>query len=475
MKIRYSLLFLVIFLVFSSCGGDDPITATENTGENGSENNDDPENNGGSENNDNSLPDIPSDEETDDSDAGDNGSAHGDDADSTDSADDPDDPQSDDDGDSGSGTTDDTDTESGEESDELTIELPYNAPAVDKTITLNTKINKIDVLLMVDRSGLMATAHANLKANVKTAILDAIRAKIADTAFGLVKLGVVENGDAYELSQYITTDDNKIRNAVDTISSATNGSETYHNLALWEAATGEANTETIVYANPKSAKNEIAAADCSEQEGSIGGACFRENSMPVFVMMTNDKFLIQSKLGTNWSTGSYKTNSMVNDRMNAINAKFIGVYVETNSSTDPAQDFERIAKATDSIKAADSYFNTSVSADSADFSAKIAEQVNSLTENILLKVNAGFKHAGNEYGVKNTADFVKSFYPAAAQTLKTGTPASVDITFENKIHENTTCDPHKFHIAVEATGEGLVLDSRTITVVVPGKDCGEGD
>ena len=366
----------------------------------------------------------------------------------------------------------DSDTDSGEE--DLTIELPYGS-TVDKKITLSTKINKIDVLLMVDRSGLMSAAHNNLKANVKTAIFDAIREKIADPAFGLVKLGVVENGDAYELAQYITKDPNDLKNAVDTISSATNGSETYHNLALWEAATGEANTETIVYANPKSAKNAIAAADCSGQEGSRGGACFRENAMPVFIMMTNEKFWEKSKLGSNWSTGSYKTNSIVNDSMNAINAKFIGVYVETNSSTNPAQDFERIAKATDSIKAADSYFNTSVSADSTDFSAKIAEQVNSLTENILLKVKADIKHVDNEYGVADTTKFVKSFYPSNPQTVKAGTPLILDtITFENKDYDNPDCEPHNFKVTVEVTGEGLVLDSREITVVVPGKDCDGG-
>lgn len=481
MRIRFILLFIVIFLVFSSCGGADPVG--ENAGGNIKEN---------SANDSGSLPDaVDSEDENDsenDADETDDG-GNADDADSADSQsgsnEDHGDSQSDDDADSDSNGNeedgdssdtadedtdsgdDDTDSGSGEEPDDWTVELPYGS-IVKKKIKLDTKIKKIDVLLMVDRSGLMETAHTNLKANMQTAIIDAIREKIADPAFGLVKLGVVENGDAYELSQYITTDENKIRNAVDAISSATNGSETYHNLALWEAATGEANTETIMYANPKSAKNEIAAADCSKQEGSIGGACFRENAIPLFVLMTNEKFWEKGKLGSSWTTGSYKTNSMVEDSMNAINAKFMGVYVETDNSTNPTADFDKIAQATNSTKAADSYFNITANSSDSDFSAKIAEQLNYLTENILLNVVADFEQAANSYGVDGS--FVASFYPAAAQTVKAGSQISVDVTFKNDFHKNSSCEPHNFYITASAADGGVMLDSREITVVVPG-DC----
>jgi len=483
MRTRFILLLTVIFLVFSSCSGEDPVG---NFDENVSEN---------SENSKDSLPDV-----TTSDDENENGAAN--DADETDDGDTDDsadslpendeeqgDSQSDDDTDSDSNGNDeegdssdtaDEDTDSsdedsdsdsgGEGSDDWTVELPYGS-TVSKTIKLDTKIKKIDVLFMVDRSGLMKTAHENLKANVKTAIIDAVREKIADPAFGLVKLGVVENGDAYELSQYITTDDNKIRNAVDTISSATNGSETYHNLVLWEAATGEANTETIMYANPKSATNSIAAADCSGEEGSIGGACFRENAIPLFVLMTNDKFLTKSQLGSSWGEGEYKTDSKVNEAMTAKNARFMGVYVKTSSGSSPVSDFERIAKATNSIKEDKSYFNLTINNDDETFSAKIAEQIKYLVENIMLNVTVNFEQAENPYGVNGT--FVKSFYPTAAKPVTAGTQVSADITFKNDFDNNNSCEPHNFRITASAADGGLMLDSREITVVVPGNCNGE--
>lgn len=470
MRTRFILLLTAIFLVFSSCGGEDPVgNFDENVSENSGNSKDslpdattsDDENENGAANDAGETDDAdtadPADSQSDD-DADSDSNGNGEDGDSSDTADEDTD-SSDEDGDTDSG---------GEEPDDSTVELPYGS-TVKKTIKFDTKIKKIDVLFMIDRSGLMKTAHENLKANVKTAIIDAVREKIADPAFGLVKLGVVENGDAYELSQYITTDDNKIRNAVDSVSSAVNGSETYHNLALWEAATGEENTETIMYANPKSSEIHVPEAKCGGEEGSIGGACFRENAMPLFVLMTNDKFLKKSDLGSTWKTGEYKTDSMVNEAMTAINARFMGVYVKTSSGSSPVSDFERVAEVTNSIKSDKSYFNLTINNDDETLSAKIAERIEYLAENIVLNVTVNFEQAENPYGVDGA--FVKSFYPTAAQPVTAGTQISADITFKNDFDNNDSCEPHNFRITASAAGEGMLLDSHEITVVVPGKDC----
>ena len=284
------------------------------------------------------------------------------------------------------------------------------------------------------------------------------------------------------MAQPITKYANNIRNAVDGIEKVTSGSRTYHGLALWEAASGEADYEYIIYEkyyqNTETRKINIPAVDCTDQIGNIGGACFRSNAMPVFVMMTAKKFSSLT-YNTDDNFGEWKENTekktrpKAAEKMNAINAKFIGVSV---NGTDPKSDFEYIAKQTKSQDTAEpaNYFNiVSVGADDEAFSAKIAEQVNFLTENIRLDVIAKFGHKNNEYGVSDTTQFVKSFYPEAAQKLKTGDKASFDITFENNFYENTTCEPHNFYITVEVMGEGLLLDSRSIKIVVPGKDCGE--
>ena len=530
MKKRFFILFLAILFVFSSCSGDDPVEEEE-ISDNSQENSGISDDSGNQESSDTSLPDPdasdnenseknddgsnskPDDDKTNDDGTDDNGQATGDDDASTDSNGDSDEPQSDDDTDSGSGTTDDTDqtdgdtddpdddtdadadtadpdedtdvdtgADSGEEDpDNLTVTLPYDGVPVDKTITLNTKINKIDVLLMVDLSGMISAAHNNLKANVKTAIIDKILEKTPDSAFGVVTFGTIEQGNAYNLAQPITKYANDIKNAINGIKEVTSGSRTYHGLALWEAASGEADYEHIVYEkyyqNTETRKINIPAVNCNGQLGNIGGACFRSNAMPVFVMMTAKKFSSLT-YNTDDNFGEWKENTEKKTKpeavkkMNAIHAKFIGVPV---NGTAPKNDFEYIATQTKSQDTAEpaNYFNIidPVGADDETFSAKIAEQVNFLTENIRLDVTANFGHKDNEYDVADTTQFVVSFFPKAAQKLKTGDNASFDITFENKIHENTTCEPHTFKVTLEATGEGLILDTREITIIVPGKDC----
>lgn len=485
MKLRSFIpIFALCFLL--SCGGDDPdefmwndddaSAAQDESGELPDSGNSEDENDqGNNETNDGENSETPDDSEVSDKDDPD--TTTGNDADDSDSDNDSDYSVNDEDG----TNDDDTDSDSDTGEEELEIVLPYNGDPVDKTIAFNTEIKKIDVLLMVDLSGFMTDAHDNIKANVKSAIIDGIRAKISDSAFGLVTFGTIEQKNPYNLAQAITTDTNQVRNAVDTIEKVTSGSSTYHALALWESATGEENHEQIAFSNSigetdYSRSFTIPAVDCSEAEGNIGGACFRENSMPVFVMASAKAFLDLTKTYS-WTNGGnkMKTKAKAVEAMNAINAKFIGFSLGgTSSTTNPLDDFKYISEQTKSLSTNGGNFNVSTNADNTSLSSQIAEAVKSLTDNIQLSVKLAFKHAGNEYGVENTADFVKSVYPEAGKTVKAGDDASFEITFENKFHENNDCEPHKFHLAIEATGEGLLLDSRNVTIVVPGKeeDCG---
>ena len=422
-----------------------------------------------------------------------------DDADTSDTANDTDEQEDQDNPETDEDSTTDTDSEqndadqdSGSETEEeLTVELPYNEDPVDLRVNLDTAIKKIDVLLMVELYSSMSAAHDNLKANVKTAIIDGIRAKIPDSAFGLVTLGVVEAGNAYNLAQPITTDPNLVRNAVDGITKITSGTRTYHGLALWEAASGEEDKEYLILCDNNAVCNakyktiNISPVDCSGQIGNRGGACFRDNAMPVFVMASTqnfNNFLRKKNNGDSYDEwresangNTYtleKTAVTAAAKMNEINAKFIGVSYKTNN---PENGFKSVAGNTASQDTANpaNNFNISVAADDDTFSVQIAEAVINLKENIKLEVKAEMKHVDNEYSVADTTSFVKSFYPTAVQTVKAGSAASFDVTFENKIHENNDCAPHIFYITVEAAGEGLVLDSRDIKIVVPGRECTE--
>ena len=410
-----------------------------------------------------------------------------DDADTSDTANDTDEQEDQDNPETDEDSTTDTDSEqndadqdSGSETEEeLTVELPYNEDPVDLTLTLIPKINKIDVLLLVDIGHTsMSTAHDNLKAN-KNAVISGIRTKIPDSAFGLVNFGLF-GANVYELAQPITTDANLLKNQIDAIVPKTSGTATdlkkrYHTHALWEAASGEADYEQVAHkvsGTTQYSSITIPAVDCSGQEGTIGGACFREGSMPLFIMATDNAFndLTYDNFGE-WKQGEPKTKPKAAEKMNGINAKFIGFSLATLSTSKLPQDLGYISENTNSLTLSNEKFVISETSD--NWATKIAEAVINLKENIKLEVKAEFKHVDNEYSVADTTSFVKSFYPTAVQTVKAGSAASFDVTFENKIHENNDCAPHIFYITVEAAGEGLVLDSRDIKIVVPGRECTE--
>ena len=520
MKIRFLPLFFVMFLIFSACGGDDPITSdmsdkNQNEESEGSENVTPDSDHSSGDDADSSTPDTVTDKdeengggdasenETDkddaDSETDDNGGDTDEDNSTSDSDNFADDDQTesnetDSDTSDNDEITEDTDVVSDIDSEqnddepeelpdndgELTVELPYNGAPVDLTVTLIPKINKVDILLLVDVGHTsMSTAHENLKAN-KDAFINGIRAKISDPAFGLVNFGLFGE-NVYSLAQSVTTDENLLKNQIDAIvpktaSTATDLKKRYHTHALWEAASGEADYEQVAHqvsGTTQYSSINIPAVDCSGQEGTIGGACFREMAMPVFVMASDNKFnaLTDDDFGE-WKAGDKKTKDKAAEKMNEINAKFIGFSLSTLSTSQLPKDLADISDKTESLDLSDENFNRSETSDI--WATKIAEAVINLIANIKLKIKAGFKHVDNEYGVGDTTEFIKSYYPDAVDNVKPGTAKNYNIKFENKIHENTTCEPHIFYVTIELSGEGLILDSRNIKIVVPGKeDCPE--
>ena len=512
MKIRFLPLFFVMFLIFSACGGDDPVTSdmsdkNQNEESEGSENVTPDSDHSSGDDADSSTPDTVTDKdeengggdasenETDkddaDSETDDNGGDTDEDNSTSDSDNFADDDQTesnetDSDTSDNDEITEDTDVVSDIDSEqnddepeelpdndgELTVELPYNGAPVDLTVTLIPKINKVDILLLVDVGHTsMSTAHENLKAN-KDAFINGIRAKISDPAFGLVNFGLFGE-NVYSLAQSVTTDENLLKNQIDAIvpktaSTATDLKKRYHTHALWEAASGEADYEQVAHqvsGTTQYSSINIPAVDCSGQEGTIGGACFREGAMPLFIMATNSAFndLSYENFGE-WKQGEKKTKQKAADKMNEINAKFIGFSLATSNLP---QDLGYISEKTNSLTLSNENFVISETSD--NWATKIAEAVINLKENIKLGVKAEFKHVDNGYGIGDTTEFIKSYYPDAVANVKPGTAKNYNIKFENKIHENTTCEPHIFYVTIELSGEGLLLDSRNIKIVVPAK------
>ena len=358
------------------------------------------------------------------------------------------------------------DSSKGISEDSFYVFLPYKGEPEVQNLKFSTNIQKVDVMILVDLSGSMTGEHTNLKNGIKSTIIDGVRAQISDSAFGLVKFGTLES-QTYSLAQPITLDADAVKSAVDEITDC-NGSEEYHNLALWATASGEYNYEKICYSKNilGSCRNESVTTnspDCSAYPGSIGGACFRPESLPIFIMASDESFGDGS--WKEWGEGSRKTRDMAIEKMNAINAKFIGL-----DSGGSMSDFNYISDGTGSNDGAGNRFNFSVNEDGTGFSQAIVDAVISLTNNIKIDITAKAKHVANDFGVEDTSKFVKSISPESFPDVKPGQEVTFDVTFENDFYKNDSYESKVFTATISVLGDGAFLDTRDVVIVVPGID-----
>ena len=355
--------------------------------------------------------------------------------------------------------------------DAFYVLLPYNGEPVVQHLKFSTDIQKVDVLIMVDLSGSMGEEHANLKNGIKNTIIDGVQSAIPDSAFGLVKFGTLES-KTYSLAQPITMNADAVKSAVDGIEES-GGSEEYHNLALWAAASGEYKYENVKLPGGITGTNcslftstesvTINPPDCSAYPGNIGGACFRAESLPIFIMASDESF--NDDDWCEWKDGSRTTRDMAIAKMNAINAKFIGL--DSGSSTN---DFNYISDGTGSNDGAGNRFNFKVNADGTGFSQAIVDAVVSLTNNIQIDITTKVKHVPNEFGLEDTTKFVKSISPEIFPNVKPGQEVNFDVTFENDFYQNESYESKVFTASISVLGDGAFLDMRDVIIVVPGKD-----
>ena len=358
--------------------------------------------------------------------------------------------------------------------DAFYVLLPYNGEPVVQHLKFSTDIQKVDVLILVDLSGSMIDEHTNLKNGIKNTIIDGVRNEIPDSAFGLVKFGTLQD-DPYILAQPITMNADAVKSAVDGITDC-NGSDEYHTHALWEAACGEGDYEDIKTSNmfgtctatTQHSDFTVAPVNCSGQLGSIGGACFRDEALPIFIMASDEGFTDDDFCG--WKDGSRKNRDMAIEKMNAINAKFIGL--DSGSSM---SDFNYISDGTGSNDGAGTRFNFTVNSDGTGFSNAIVDAVIALTNNIQIDITTKVKHVPNEYGVEDTSKFVKSISPESFPDVKPGQQVTFDVTFENTFYQNKSYDSQVFTATISVLGDGAFLDTRDVVIVVPGADYTGGD
>ncbi len=382
--------------------------------------------------------------------------------------------------------------------DDFYVKLPFEAPNDEiRILKFKTNVEKADILLLVDLSGSMSGEINNLKLGINTEIIGGVSANITDVAFGLATFddwkGI--NGDeVYRLVQPVTTDNTIIEGAVNGLTRLSNCGWEPHHEALFQAASGIGYSGQFTFTRRESSVNacdvtneyypSIPAADCSLEEGSIGGGCFRDDAMPIIIMMSDEGFTSYPSDVFTWTIPYHNTNDAI-DALNAINAKFIGVDSWDAAMTwtpAPEDDFKAISTATGSVDATtgDPFFYK-IASDGTGLSDQIADAVFELTSNIKLDVWTSKESVANPELV-DTSLFIKALIPDSSDPVNAyfskdtttfyfvnpGAKVNFEIKFHNDFYEPDKAEATVFRAKINVLGDGALLDTREVLILVPG-------
>ena len=385
------------------------------------------------------------------------------------------------------------------------VVLPYDAPDDElRTLKFKTDVEKVDILILLDRSSSMSGEIDNLKLGINSEIVTNISANITDAGFGLATFDDWKalNGDTiFSLVQPITTSTTDIQTAVNGISNLSSCGWEPHHEALYQVADGTGYIGEFTFTKRESSVNacdvddtyypSIPAADCSSSDGSIGGACFRNEAMPIIIMLSDEGFTTFPEEVFAWTIDYHdKTDAIA--ALNDINAKFIGVDSWDSAMTwtpAPENDFKEISTATGSVSATTGEpFFYKINSDGSGLSAQIKDAVMKLTSNIKLDVWTISESVTNPQSV-DTSKFVKSLTPFSSDPVNSydskdmttfyavnpGAKVNFEIKFHNSIYEPTKLEATVFKAKINVLGDGALLDTREVIIIVPGSDSRDTD
>lgn len=381
------------------------------------------------------------------------------------------------------------------------VVLPYNGTTdVERELSFSTKIEAIDVMFVLDASGSMYEEIDQVRDNIKTQIIDAIKAEFPGdnfAAFGLSRITFGNTG--YFMRQKMTLDTEVLKTALDNFGEKEGGmaqgiAELHSPVLYWNAnPEGFIGTAQLKGVNITAPIN-LLPADCTGQLGSIGHACFRKKSMPIYIYITDAEHA-DCNIAPNciWQTGpgleAGPTFEDAYKMMGAIGAKFIGIdtWQELQGDgtpadgADPIEDMTVLAEYTGSLdKDGKPFIYRTVDNSGTGMPTQIGEAIVDLTTYIDMDVTTGKMSDENCNGT-SAAEFIKSSktvkaVPAdgvASQTdttfmsVEQGTEVFFNVKFFNDFCENNTEEPLVFEAQVTVLGNGSYLSSRLVTVIVP--------
>jgi hypothetical protein len=383
------------------------------------------------------------------------------------------------------------------------VELPYNADEdEEELLNFKTNVERADIMILVDLSGSMAGEIDNLKQDITDVIINDIGFTINDAGFGLATFDdwkAVGDDTIYQLIQPITTDMTVVANAVNGLDRVSWCGWEPHSEALYQVASGAGYSGHFTFTQRPGSTNacdisgvyypDIPAVNCYGEEGNIGGACFRRDAMPIVIMLSDENF---HDFPGNYSDMiewhiDYNTKQQAIDALNSINAKFIGIDSWHDGMTwtgSPENDFKEISIATGSVDVTTGApFFYKIDADGTGLSEDIVDAVLKLTSNIKLDVWTEKEGIDNPYGIDSSL-FIKALLavssnPPEAYDSKDsekfyqvypGATVNFQMLFHNSVYEPVGPETTVFRAKISVLGDGFLLDSRNVVILVPGSE-----
>lgn len=232
------------------------------------------------------------------------------------------------------------DAASGIPAEDFYFVLPFEGPTQEGVLDFSTTLRQADVFFSVDTTGSFGEEIAAIQDAIDTTIVPGVRDVIVDPAFGVgrfedfpVEPFGLPSDLPFELLQPITTNVKKIRAGVNLLPPAGGGLDTpeagMEALYQWASGTGIPEAGLAPF-----------------WPGDIGGAGFREDSLPIVVQITDarshvPKDYTAAGLATRGSKATVAA-------LRAIGARVIGVRSTENlgNDNDPRAELEDLAIAT---------------------------------------------------------------------------------------------------------------------------------
>ncbi len=370
---------------------------------------------------------------------------------------------------------------------------PYMKPQtpLEDDLDFSTKLNAIDMYVLLDRSGSMSTEITSIKANLSTVIANLTCPPIGngnpatcipDLWAGAATVGYSGSGaDAFRHFADIQPNPNLSALPTTEPGGCCNEPLTF---SAYASVTGQGGSAFSLGGVPARATC-VGSPAANAGNATFGYPCFRQGALPVVVMATDEP-----PLSSGGSTNNVPNwDSVVKPQYLATKARLVGILGDTTIAT-VGPDLRKMATDSGAVDAANGNAPLVFNGSGAGASAAIENGIRTLANGLPLDVNAVTTDAPGDAvdAVTSFVDHLETLQLGTAQCanglndvdtngdafddkylqIRTGTPVCWKVVSKPNTTVPATSEPQLFRATITVFGDGVTqLDTRDVFFLVP--------